>query len=149
MKKRLRKKLLLGEFQDWCLLLSLRYDPERTPCEELQDRSIEIIESLGLWSGGGGFIGHESYGVSFPIGLSRCERESLRSRLIEGHRLLQQLMAFEFEIGPLQVDLSKATTNAPRAANGQRQANRRRGVEEFVWDEVSLGCESGCAYCSR
>ncbi len=65
MKKRLRKKLHRGEFQEFGFQISWRFTPALTPPEDDQffDVLIEMVETAGLTFGGGG--GGEEEGSGF------------------------------------------------------------------------------------
>ena len=52
--RRLRKKLRVGEFQEFGFSLTFTIDPQQTGCEEALDRWIDYIESQGWCFGGGG-----------------------------------------------------------------------------------------------
>ena len=56
MKKRLRKKLRVGEFREDCFEITFRIDPSITlrDVDELTDNFIAMIEHAGLQFGGGG-----------------------------------------------------------------------------------------------
>lgn len=134
MKKRLRKKLMLGEFQNWMFELSLRHDARVAEDDlELWDHLFDAVAAGQMFCGGGGSGGSIDLVVGFNDWPDAHEREAKRQVLASDLRRLQEPLGFKFEIGPLQVDLSKAGKRAPRAANRQRQANARRGIQEMLW----------------
>lgn len=134
MKQRLRKKLHLGEFQEWVFWLQLRYDPQQVNTDELWDRLIEEIESNELVCGGG-YNGEERTFVGYigrPDANSReVARQNLENWLCEYSRTVP----LKYELGDLRVDLGRADERAPNAANRQRQINRRNNIEEIPWDD--------------
>jgi len=157
MKKRLRKKLRLGQWQDWLFTATWSYDPARVSSPELCDTFSEALESDPWWMIPWMLMDEVEPGkIKFVFGSSGRfspgyqAQQALRSRLIEDWQRWSRECEFPFELeaGPLQADLSTAAERAPRQANRQRQINARRGIQEFKW-ESWLGCDGGCACCSR
>ncbi|MEB8285618.1 YggL family protein [Aeromonas veronii] len=94
--RRLRKKLRVGEFQEFGFSLTFTIDPQQTGCEEALDRWIDYIESQGWCFGGGGsLLGHEieGYLCQYDGGtLTESDREQVTHWLagqpwVTGHQL--------------------------------------------------------------
>ena len=138
MKKRLRKKLRLAEFQDWLFPVRITYDAARIDSEELLDRFLdEAVEANDLFCGGGGRNGDWHFVIGYNSWPNATEREAARCNFENWLREYLQTAPLRFAIGELRVDLSRAQERAPRAANRQRQRNCKHGTSEFDY-EIAL-----------
>ncbi len=129
MNRRQRKKLLLGEFQEWLFVVCFRYEPAQVDSDALWDRFIEeAIEGNNLNCGGAGGNGQDELIVSFYGWPGTNERETAWHRVQEWLKEYQRNVPVKFEVGPLTVDLGKAALHAPRAAQRQVYINRRLSI---------------------
>ncbi|MGU5653380.1 50S ribosome-binding protein YggL [Aeromonas allosaccharophila] len=97
--RRLRKKLHLGEFQEFGLTLAFTFDPQQTDFEEALDRWIEFVESQE-WGFGGG---SDMAGSVIEGYLCRFERGTLTEadRGQAGKWLASQPWVVSHQIPPL------------------------------------------------
>lgn len=135
MKKRLRKKLRLGEFQDWLFAVRLSYDATQIDSEALLDRFLdEAVEANDLFCGGGGRNGDWHFVIGYNSWPNMQEREAARRNFENWLREYSQDAPLQFAVGALFVDLGRVTERAPAAANRQRQSNRKNSIAEFDYE---------------
>lgn len=135
MNKRLRKKLRLGEFQDWLFAARLSYDATQIDSETLLDRFLdEAVEANGLFCGGGGRNGDWHFVVGYNTWPDATERETARRNFENWLREYSQDAPLQFAVGSLHVDLNCAEERAPAAANRQRQSNRKNNIAAFDYE---------------
>ncbi len=89
----MRKKLRVGEFQEFGFAIDFRFDSQKYPLDQALDHWIEFVESQGWGFGGGGGEGSDilsgylviwlsGYLVSFERGtLGEADREHARQWL--------------------------------------------------------------------
>ncbi|MNZ80456.1 hypothetical protein D3C78_990890 [compost metagenome] len=97
-KRRLLKKLRLGEFQEFGFSLELTYDPAQIDEDTLFDAWIDFVEAQGWSFGGGVNDGNELTGYLCQFGtgsLTEADRETTRLWLES------QPWCKTFEVGPL------------------------------------------------
>ena len=99
MKKRLRKKRHVGEFQEFCFYICLKIKPELTEPEldAWWDDLIETVEGLNLCIGGGGL--HEL--VFFCSRLRGRAPVTLDDREAIGRWLAQDCRVSSYDLGNL------------------------------------------------
>jgi len=98
MKKRLRKKKHLGEFREYGFTVRFSHPGLTVEArDQLLDRYIDLIESLQLWSGGGG--GRER--VSFYVTAGHRKSANDEHRMTVERWLAEQPEIAEFKVFPL------------------------------------------------
>jgi len=129
MKKRLRKKLALGEFQNFLFEVRFSFDPS-VDADALMDDWIEVIEANGLFCGGGGGAGEWGFGVGFEESVEPRNRENRRGAIEEWLKNDERISAYE--VGPIQADLIGAFERSKRAARRQAARNARFGIPSIL-----------------
>lgn len=130
MKKRLRKKLSLSEFQEFYFDAEMRVDPTQINDIAFLDRWIEEVEVNQMFCGGGGGVdGNWSFVVSCHADLedSREKRERIATWL------QAEPSVMEFTLSPIYADLTRAFHSSPDAATRQQKINRERGIRSEIW----------------
>ena len=101
MKRRLRKKLRLGEFRQDCFEVQFRVDPSLDPedTEEVADSFVEMIVANGLQCGGGGKPGEWSGVVQGPgyRGSTTAEDRACVIEWLQAHPHIREVF-----VGPLR-----------------------------------------------
>ena len=135
MNKRRRKKLRLGEFQDWLFAVRLSYDATKIDSEALLDRFLsEAVKKNDLFCGGGGRNGDWHFVLGFNTWPNAMQRDAARCKFESWLCEYSQSAPLQFAVGELFVDSSRAAERAPQAANRQRQINRRNKIAEFDYE---------------
>ena len=130
MKRRLRKKLMLGEFQEFLVNVEIQTYAAQVDQDLFLDRWIDEVETNDMMCGGGG--GKDGK-WSFVVG---CHAELEKSRAKRAN--LERWLAAEpgvreFSISPVTADLTRAFHGSPQAAMHQQRLNRQRGVDSEIW----------------
>ena len=130
MKRRGRKKLRLGEFQEFYMRVEMRVDKSQVSDDDFVDRWIEAIEADQMVCGGG-----DGPDESWDFAIScRADLESSRQKRARIERwLAAETGVREFWVSPVYADLTRAFERSPRAAMRQWETNRQRGVGSEIW----------------
>lgn len=129
MKRRLRKKLFLGEFQEYCFVAKMRVDKTQIDDDTFIDSWIDEIEAHDMVCGGGG----GENGWEFTVGCHAKLEESREKRERMAAWLHDALGVEAFELSPVYADLTRAFESSPQAATRQRKLNRERGIDSEIW----------------
>ncbi len=131
-KKRLRKKLFLGEFQEILVKVEIQTDATHVDQDAFLDSWIDEVEANDMMCAGGGKDGKWSFVVdcNADLEVSREKRERLAAWLQAEPRVE------EFTLSPICADLTRAFHSSPDAATRQQKMNRERGIESVIWHEL-------------
>lgn len=130
MRKRLRKKLFLGEFQEYLLEVEMRVDNAQISNDDFIDRWLDEVETNHMMCGGGGGANGT---WSFVVGC-HADLEGLQRKRANLERWLQSEASIkEFTLSPIYADLTRAFHSSPDAATRQGKVNRERGIGSKIW----------------
>jgi len=130
MKKRLRKKLGLGEFQQYFLDVEIRVGQAQIGDIDFLDCWIDEVEANQMFCGGGGGAGGN---WSFVVEC-HADLEGSRHKRVNLEKWLQAKPSVqEFTLSPICADLTRAFHSSPDAATRQQKINRERGIDSKSW----------------
>ena len=130
MKKRLRKKLFLGEFQEILVKVEIQTDAPHVDQDAFLDVWIDEVEANQMFcSGGSGKDGKWSFVVdcNADLEVSREKRERIAAWL------QAQPSVQEWTLSEIYADLTRAFHSSPSAATRQQKINRERRIESVIW----------------
>lgn len=132
MKRRLRKKLFLGEFQEYYLRVEIRVNTSQMDDDAFIDRWIDEIEANDMMCGGG--CGEESGAWDFVVSCGVDLEVSREKRKRIETWLQAEPSVKKFTLSPVYADLTLAFDSSPAAATRQRKANSQRGINSVIWN---------------
>ena len=132
MKKRGRKKLGLGEFQQYFLDVEICVNQAQIGDIDFLDCWIDEVEANQMFCGGGGADGNWSFVVECHANLevSREKRERIAAWLQAAPSVK------EWTLSAIYADLTRAFHSSPGAATRQQKMNRERGIESVIWRDL-------------